>query len=81
MTRILRTDEVTQQTGLSRSSIWRLERDGVFPARRQISPHAVGWLSSDIERWIESRPRALPAPEMAVRARCRSHEDGKAIGT
>jgi prophage regulatory protein len=69
MMRILRTDEVTERTGLSRSSIWRLERDGVFPARRQISSKAVGWLSSDIERWIESLPKATPSPEMADRVR------------
>jgi len=58
MTRIMRTDEVVERTGLSRSSIWRQEQNGSFPARRKIGRKAVGWLSSEVKAWIENRPRA-----------------------
>ena len=50
--RILRYPEVTLRTGLSRTTIWRLERTGDFPPRRQLSPNAVGWIESDVEEWI-----------------------------
>lgn len=56
--RILRAEEVTRRTGLSRTSIWRLERRGEFPARRRLGPNAVGWIEKEVTQWIESRPRA-----------------------
>ncbi len=53
--RIVRTQEVQQLIGLSRSTIWRLERKGDFPARLPLGTGSVGWLKSDIEAWIRSR--------------------------
>ena len=38
---------------ISRSTIWRLERDGKFPSRRKISPGKVAWLKSEIEEWMK----------------------------
>ena len=52
---ILRWPAVTEISGLSRSTIWRLERDGKFPKRRQLGPKSVGWLKSEIEAWITTR--------------------------
>lgn len=54
--RILRQAEVEHRTGLSRTSIWRRERDGDFPRRRKIGNGTVGWLESEITEWIRSRP-------------------------
>ena len=34
--KILRFQEVTELTGLSRSTIWRKERLGVFPTRKPL---------------------------------------------
>jgi predicted DNA-binding transcriptional regulator AlpA len=53
--RILRTSEVLQTTGLSRTSVWRLERAGKFPARRRITSGAVGWRSDEVQQWVTSR--------------------------
>lgn len=53
--RILRTQEVTEMTGLSRTSIWRLERAGKFPARVPLSAGSVGWRLSDVSEWIRMR--------------------------
>jgi len=52
---ILRFPVVEQATGLSRTTIWRKERDGSFPARRKLSTNTVGWLRSEIEEWITER--------------------------
>jgi len=44
-----------QKIPLSDVTIWRMEKAGQFPKRRQISPGRVGWLASEVEAWIESR--------------------------
>ncbi len=62
MERILRKEEVVDRTGLSAVSIWRLEKRGDFPQHRRISPNRVGWLSSEVEAWIKSRPMAKGGP-------------------
>jgi predicted DNA-binding transcriptional regulator AlpA len=53
--RIIRSKEVQELTGLSRTTIWRLERSGKFPARVPLSSSIVGWRSSDITQWITTR--------------------------
>jgi len=54
--RLLSQAEVQERTGTSRTTIWRLERAGEFPRRRQIVGHRVGWLESEVNEWLASRP-------------------------
>ena len=56
MQKFLRQDEVIERTRLSRTSMWRLERAGTFPKRRQIIGSRIGWKESEISEWIETRP-------------------------
>ncbi len=51
----LREPQVSALTGLSKSTRWRLERNGEFPKKRQLSAKSVGWLASEIEEWIQTR--------------------------
>ena len=53
--RVIRFKELRQRVGLSRSSIWRLERKGQFPARRQLSDNAVAWLEDEVDQWLRAR--------------------------
>ena len=53
--KIMRLPEVCEAVGLSETTIWRLEREGLFPARRKLSAGTVGWLKEEIDGWIESR--------------------------
>jgi prophage regulatory protein len=55
--KFLRFKAVRDRTGLSRSTIWRLERQGAFPKHRRISANAVAWLERDINEWVLSRVR------------------------
>ncbi len=50
--RIIRFEKVKELTGLSRSTIWRLEKNKLFPKRIKITNRNVGWLLSEIEAWI-----------------------------
>ena len=52
---ILREPQVSVLTGLSKSTRWRLEREGKFPQKRQLSAKSVGWLASEVEEWIRTR--------------------------
>ena len=45
-------------TGLSFSTIYKLEKTGKFPAHRQLSANRVGWLRSDVEAWMQDLPKA-----------------------
>ena len=53
--RFVREPEVVEKTALSRTTIWRMEKDDLFPKRRRISVGAVGWINHEIDEWIESR--------------------------
>jgi prophage regulatory protein len=53
--RLLRFPTVRERTGLSRSTIWRLERRGEFPRHRRISANAVAWVEAEVINWIQSR--------------------------
>jgi len=48
---------VRERTGLSRSTIWRLERRGEFPKHHRISPNVVAWVEQDVAEWIEGRTK------------------------
>ncbi|SCY62527.1 transcriptional regulator, AlpA family [Nitrosospira sp. Nl5] len=58
---IYRMGAVTRLTGLSRSSIYRLEAANLFPARIKLSASASGWHSKDVHEWISDRPLAAKA--------------------
>jgi len=55
MPAILKRAEVVKLVGLGYSTIWRLEKDGKFPARKQLSVARVGWRRDEVESWIEGR--------------------------
>lgn len=53
--RIVRIKEVLVLTGLSRTTLWRLEKKGQFPARLPLSPGSVGWRMHEVEEWVNNR--------------------------
>jgi prophage regulatory protein len=55
MNELLRFKAVQQAVSLSRTTLWRLERAGQFPKRRQLSANTVGWLKSEVDSWINNR--------------------------
>ena len=53
--KLLRFPMVRERTGLSRSTIWRLERCGDFPKHRRISANGVAWVEEEAMVWIHSK--------------------------
>lgn len=55
----LRLPKVIERTGLSRSSIYTLISDGLFPAPVRIGRRAVAWREADLETWAAERARSI----------------------
>lgn len=58
--RIVRLPEVLNLAGISASTVYRLENNGEFPKRLNLSRSTVGYRLSDITAWIASRPIRNP---------------------
>lgn len=65
--RYLREPEVVELTGLAAITLFKMEKRGEFPPRRQLTRRAVGWLEEEVRAWLESRPVA-PSMEAGVEA-------------
>ncbi|KRC81295.1 helix-turn-helix transcriptional regulator [Sphingomonas sp. Root241] len=50
--RFLRLQAVLNRTGLSRTTMYRMIRNGSFPENVQLGPRCVGWRESAIESWM-----------------------------
>jgi len=50
-TQFLKAPEVIKRSTLSRTTLWRLVRDGQFPTPYKIGPGSIAWKTSDYERW------------------------------
>jgi len=49
--RLLRLPQVMEITSLSKSSIYRYEKAGIFPKRLSLGSNCVAWRSNDIDKW------------------------------
>ena len=56
--RLLRLPEVMAITGLSKNTILRLVKLGLFPQPVKPSLRAIAWRWCDIRGWLESLPPA-----------------------
>ena len=57
--KFLRIKRVTDKTGLSRSTIYRLEAAGDFPRRVKLSQGTVAWHEEQVDEWMKGRSHAL----------------------
>ena len=56
--RLLRREEVETRCGITRSSLYRLMREGLFPRPVKVGKRAVRWRESEISGWLQSRPHS-----------------------
>ncbi len=54
--RVIRLKEVIAQTGLSRSTIFALQKQGIFPQSIKIGPRASAWYEDEVQHNIKTRP-------------------------
>lgn len=53
--KIVNASEIKSRTGLARSTWYALLKNGDFPTPIKLSSKRIGFLESDIDRWIELR--------------------------
>ena len=79
--RFIRPSEVLKMIGVSRTTLWRMVRDGVFPPPIRITKRNTGYILDDVEGWIRQRAGLVPpvattdgvsAPRAAVRGLLRN---------
>ncbi len=56
--RIVGESECFQITNLSRTTRWRLMKQGLFPAKVALSPNRCGWRLSGVLQWVQDRESA-----------------------
>jgi len=56
--RVVRVREFCDIVGIGPSTAWRWEKSGELPPRRRFGPNTVGWLSNEIDEWLQLRPLA-----------------------
>ena len=56
--KIVRPPELAESLSVSTVTLWRMQKRGELPPKRQISSGVVGWLYSDLVEWLKERPLA-----------------------
>ena len=62
--RIIRPVELAEMLSVSEVTLWRMQQRGDLPPRRKISQGVVGWLESDLIKWLKERPTVNQPNEM-----------------
>lgn len=55
--KVIHYGEMKRLIGVSRTTLWRWERKGLFPARIKLGPNSVAWAEDEVAAWLASRPR------------------------
>lgn len=56
-TAVLRPKAAAEYLGLSRSTLYRLEKSGELAPRLRLGLNSSGWLVEDLDKFLTSRPR------------------------
>ncbi len=59
---ILRLPQLKARTGLSRTTIYKIIKDGRLAAPISLGARAVGWLESDVDAYIDACVKASRSP-------------------
>lgn len=51
----LRTRDVLKLLNISRSTLFRLEKKGLFPKRIKIGDRAIGWIEKEVSEWMKKK--------------------------
>ncbi len=66
---IIRLKSVLARTGLGRSTLYKLQAEGKFPQSISLGARAVGWLSSEVDDWIQSKVEARNSLVLSLMAK------------
>lgn len=55
--KFLRLHDVKALTGLSRSTIYRYAKQGIFPGPARLGRRSIAWVEAEVLAWITERIR------------------------
>jgi prophage regulatory protein len=58
--RFLRIEEVSRITGLTKGGLYKLIRQGRFPAPIKITTRSSGWADDHIVNWVDTKKEGRP---------------------
>ena len=53
--RLIRKPELLSIVGHSDATVWRWEKEGLFPKRLRVGKNTAAWLESEVYGWIAER--------------------------
>mgnify|MGYP000912330146 CR=1 FL=1 len=53
--KILRPKDLAKMLSISKSTLWRLEKEIDFPSKVGVTERCKGWYLSDIEQWLNQK--------------------------
>lgn len=56
--RMLRLSQVVEKTGLGKTSIYELQKQGRFPRGVNLTGHSVRWIEAEVETWLTRQAQA-----------------------
>lgn len=59
--RVIRLKEVAKRTGLSRSTIYQMLSESLFPQPIKIGERAIAFYEHEIDEWLANKPRVNAA--------------------
>ena len=59
---MMKRKDVVALTGLCYTTIYNLEKQEKFPARRQLSPGRVAWVRAEVTEWLSRCKPATTSP-------------------
>lgn len=66
--RVLRRPAVLAKVGISKTSLYNLEKSGDFPKHFMLSPRCAVWDEQEVDAWISAR-QAIPASLVSLPVR------------
>lgn len=57
--KIIRNDELAQELGVSKTTLWRMQQRNELPRPLKLSKRLTGWRRSQIEKWLEDKEKAM----------------------
>lgn len=75
-TRLIKLPEVLHATGLKKTALYGMVRDGTFPSPIHLSQRSVAWVSTDVLNWIENKI-AAEAEKRAAATRKNAIPEGR----
>jgi prophage regulatory protein len=59
----IRSKQLTEMLSISRTTLWRMTRNGDIPHPINLSSSVVGWRRADIDSWLEAKVSKISLKE------------------